>query len=62
MSMDLFERWPGYNEQSWAERFAELDLRYNELQMRLIPPPDKYLTIPKMRMGLVPKDEAKGQL
>lgn len=20
-----FERWPGYNEQSWAERFAEID-------------------------------------
>ena len=26
-----FERWPGYDEQSWAERFAELDRRY---QMR----------------------------
>jgi len=27
-SDELVERWPGYNEQSWAERFAELDLRY----------------------------------
>lgn len=23
---------------------------------------DEYITIPKMRMGMVPKDEAKGQL
>lgn len=25
------ERWPGYDEQSWSERFAELDRRYDEL-------------------------------
>lgn len=25
---DFLERWPGYNEQSWSERFAELDRRY----------------------------------
>jgi hypothetical protein len=25
---DELERWPGYNEQSWAERFAELDRKY----------------------------------
>ena len=28
----MFERWPGYNEQSWAERFAELDRRHTRLQ------------------------------
>lgn len=27
----LAERWPGYTEQSWPERFAELDRRYSEL-------------------------------
>lgn len=26
------ERWPGYNEQSWQQRFAELDLRYGDMQ------------------------------
>lgn len=25
------ERWRGYDEQSWQERFAELDRQYNEL-------------------------------
>jgi hypothetical protein len=25
------ERWPGYAEQSWPERFAELDRRYGDL-------------------------------
>lgn len=24
---DIVERWPGYTEQSWSERFAELDVR-----------------------------------
>lgn len=27
---DLVERWPGYNEQSWAQRFAELDRRFSK--------------------------------
>lgn len=27
---DLVERWPGYNEQSWAQRFAELDRRFRK--------------------------------
>lgn len=27
----LIERWPGYTEQSWAERFHELDRRYEAL-------------------------------
>lgn len=27
---DPFERWPGYNEQSWPERFAELERRSRE--------------------------------
>lgn len=30
-----FERWPGYDDQSWAERFAELDRRYNQLARQL---------------------------
>lgn len=29
---DLVERWPGYTEQSWAERFAELDRRFSKKQ------------------------------
>ena len=29
------ERWPGYTEQSWQERFAELDRRYCESNRRL---------------------------
>ena len=28
---DEMQRWPGYNEQSWAERFAELNARYRKL-------------------------------
>lgn len=38
------ERWPGYDQQSWSERFAELDRRYRlmadqaaETIMRLVP-------------------------
>lgn len=31
----IFERWPGYNEQSWPERFAELDRRHTELKTRM---------------------------
>lgn len=27
---DLVERWPGYNEQSWAQRFAELDRQFSK--------------------------------
>lgn len=30
-----FERWPGYNEQSWQERFAELDLRHSALHEQI---------------------------
>lgn len=30
------ERWPGYDKQSWAERFAELDRRYRDLQLSTI--------------------------
>lgn len=29
---DLIARWPGYDEQSWSERFAELDWRHRKLQ------------------------------
>jgi hypothetical protein len=29
-ALTSFERWPGYNEQSWSERFAELDRRYGQ--------------------------------
>ena len=29
--MDFAERWPGYTEQSWSERFAELDRRYTQV-------------------------------
>lgn len=29
------ERWPGYNEQSWAERFAELDRQHEALRAKL---------------------------
>lgn len=28
------ERWPGYEEQSWQQRFAELDRRYQTLSLR----------------------------
>lgn len=31
---NFLERWPGYNEQSWAERFAELDRRHTALAVR----------------------------
>lgn len=31
-SMSLLERWPGYDEQSWQERFNELDRRYSLLR------------------------------
>ena len=30
------ERWPGYDEQSWSQRFAELDRRYSEMQSRMM--------------------------
>lgn len=29
---DPLERWPGYNEQSWCERFHELDRRHTTLE------------------------------
>lgn len=29
--MDFTERWSGYTEQSWSERFAELDRRYTQV-------------------------------
>lgn len=29
--MSVLERWPGYDEQSWQERFAELDRQYGKL-------------------------------
>ena len=32
---DPLERWPGYHEQSWQERFNELNRRYNERTVRL---------------------------
>lgn len=32
---DALERWPGYTEQSWPERFAELDRRHAELKTRM---------------------------
>lgn len=28
---ETLERWPGYDQQSWPERFATLDRRYNEM-------------------------------
>lgn len=31
----VFERWPGYAEQSWAQRFAELDRRQERLTRAL---------------------------
>lgn len=31
-----FERWPGYDDQSWQQRFAELDRRYAEQQNKSI--------------------------
>lgn len=30
------ERWPGYDEQSWSERFAELDRQYRAMLDRFI--------------------------
>ena len=35
VSANPFERWPGYTEQSWQERFAELDRRHTELKTRM---------------------------
>lgn len=32
---EVFERWPGYAEQSWAQRFAELDRRQERLTRAL---------------------------
>lgn len=29
---DIVERWPGYTEQSWSERFAELDKAFKHQQ------------------------------
>lgn len=34
--MSGFERWPGYDEQSWQQRFVELDRRYAEQQNKSI--------------------------
>jgi hypothetical protein len=31
-----FERWPGYDEQSWRERFVELDRRHRDLRDHFI--------------------------
>lgn len=33
---NIFERWPGYDEQSWQQRFNELDRRYSELQQKAL--------------------------
>lgn len=32
---ELLERWPGYNEQSWSERFAELDRQHKDLRHKV---------------------------
>lgn len=34
--MPDLERWPGYTEQSWHERFAEMDRRYQSASQRLL--------------------------
>lgn len=31
---EVLERWPGYTEQSWSERFAELDRQYTAAHAR----------------------------
>ena len=36
MTDNPLERWPGYDEQSWQERFAELDRRYIDQQRAFI--------------------------
>ena len=33
---DRCERWPGYNEQSWPQRFAELDRQLKECRTTLL--------------------------
>lgn len=32
----MFERWPGYNQQNWHERFLELDRRHKLVNDRLV--------------------------